>query len=622
LARVINGKYALQDEPIASGGMADVHKAVDLSSRDMPTVAVKLLRLDEDREGLIALFFEREVRALYELRHPNIVTLLDAGRDESDGRRYLVLEWMPQDLPARLAVIRPEGWDDLADAVALPLLEGLAHAHDRQVVHRDVKPANVLVAADGTPKLADFGISKMKSTLVRSAGTVAEFVSRPYAPPEDASTSGFTRDVFGFAVLVLACISSVAPTDYPDIPAAVDGLDAPREVVDLIESCVSLDPSERPQNALVLLAQLEAIQVRRRRKWLETPTIHLTLTKNAREKFVQGSSLPSSDEAEVAGAIEEDLAAGVCIERMLERKVDPPKLSYSDFWLLGESWRYHAVIDRDLPTLALVGAKSFDPGQLDAWRERALAPNFRFVVRPPLNHKTAGDALDSLLLQLEDFHENRDEIERAREADRLFDQWGRQLSAREEAELSGDLPIPYQAFHMDGRRLVFKLVEVPDGDLVGQRRAVASDDGRFLRTAGEVELVRGDELVLYADRVDKAMPQKGSLVKDAYESRVALERQRQALNAARFGSAGAERADLHHLLLDPAVAVPPLDVVVGKWFQEHLDEDKQEAVRGALGCRDFYLLEGPPGTGKTSFIAELIAQELTRNPQARILLAS
>jgi serine/threonine protein kinase len=221
MARVIEGRYALQDEPIASGGMADVYKAVDVGSPDMPTVAVKLLRLNEDREGLIALFFEREVRALNELRHPNIVTLLDAGYDESDGRRYLVLEWMPEDLPARLAAIRPEGWDDFADAIALPLLEGLAHAHDRQVVHRDVKPANVLVAADGTPKLANFGISKMKSTLGRSAGTVAEFVSRPYAPPEDASMSGFTRDVFGFGVLVLACLSSVVSDSQGWVGVAV-----------------------------------------------------------------------------------------------------------------------------------------------------------------------------------------------------------------------------------------------------------------------------------------------------------------------------------------------------------------------------------------------------------------
>lgn len=622
MARVIDGRYALQEEPIAAGGMADVYKAADLRSPDMATVAVKLLRLDEDREGLIALFFEREVRALYELRHPNIVTLLDAGHDQSDGRRYLVLEWMPQDLPARLAAIRPEGWDDFADAIALPLLEGLAHAHDRQVVHRDVKPANVLVAADGTPKLADFGISKMKSTLARSSGTVAEFVSRPYAPPEDASTSGFTRDVFGFGVLVLACLSGAVPKDYPDIPASLDELDAPRDVADLIESCVSLDPANRPANALVLLAQLEAIQLRRRRKWLETPTIHLSLTKHARERFAEGASLPSSSESDIAVAIEEDLAAGVCIERMLDRKVEPPRLSESEFWLFGESWRYHAAIDRDLPALALLGAKPFDPGRMDAWRERALAPNFRFVVRPPLNHKTAGDALDSLLYQVEDFHDNRDQIERAREADRLFDQWARQLSAREEAEMAGDLPLPYEAVRVDGRWVVFKLVEVPDGDLVGQRRAVASEDGRFLRTSGEVESVSGNELVLYADRLDKALPPKGSLIKDAYESRIALERQRQALNAARFGSAGAERADLHQLLLDPSGAAPPRDVTVEKWFQDHLDEDKMNAVRGALGCQDFYLLEGPPGTGKTSFIAELIAQELSRNPRARILLAS
>ena len=121
-------------------------------------------------------------------------------------------------------------------------------------MRQDVKPSNVLVRDDNTPQLADFGIRKVKRQLVESGPTVVDFVSRPFAPPEGHHTSSYSRDVFSFGVLMLWCLAEVPVDDYGDFKDALDTVDASPQLIDLIESCISLDEEERPRTALELYA--------------------------------------------------------------------------------------------------------------------------------------------------------------------------------------------------------------------------------------------------------------------------------------------------------------------------------------------------------------------------------
>ena len=156
--RFVNDRYSFLLSNRRPGGSADVYLGVD-TDRPGERVAIKLLRRSADGERLLHLLYDREVRALKELEHPNIVRLLDAGTDVSTGEHFLVLEWVPSDLESRLNERGVyEGWEDYFEAIGQPVLSALAYAHERQVVHRDVKPANVLIQTDDTPKLADFGL--------------------------------------------------------------------------------------------------------------------------------------------------------------------------------------------------------------------------------------------------------------------------------------------------------------------------------------------------------------------------------------------------------------------------------------------------------------------------------
>ncbi|HET7269506.1 MAG TPA: serine/threonine-protein kinase, partial [Rubrobacter sp.] len=141
------------------GGMARVFLGRD-EVLDRP-VAVKVVEPDaEDPE--IGLRFQREGRAAARLSHPNIVRVFDAGEDKLEGRAvsYIVMEYVPggdlQDLMDRNGPL-PE---TMLSRVGADVAAGLAHAHARGIVHRDVKPRNILLDDRGSPKLADFGIAR------------------------------------------------------------------------------------------------------------------------------------------------------------------------------------------------------------------------------------------------------------------------------------------------------------------------------------------------------------------------------------------------------------------------------------------------------------------------------
>lgn len=176
--RLVAGRYRLLRRA-GHGAMSEVHVARDeVLGRD---VAIKLVRADAigDEGGVERL--EREARAIAGLQHPNVVTIHDALRDGPDAA--IVMELVDGGtLADRLRDEAPMPWRR-AFAVAIDVGRGLQAAHDRGLVHRDVKPANVLLSADGTVKVADFGIA---GAMAASTQTTTVRGSIPYLAPEQA----------------------------------------------------------------------------------------------------------------------------------------------------------------------------------------------------------------------------------------------------------------------------------------------------------------------------------------------------------------------------------------------------------------------------------------------------
>jgi hypothetical protein len=257
---VLGDTYELM-ERLGGGGMGVVYRAHD--RRLGREVAVKILRTgDRDAAPHLLRLFEREARATAQLLHPNIVTLHQVG--EHDGAPYLVLELLSgETLAARLA---RKGRLSVGEALAIldGVLTALAFAHERGVLHRDLKPNNVFITGDERIKVLDFGVAVSLDTdpgpVTRSAGTPG------YMAPEQRSGAAqdARTDVWAAAVLLIECLTGHRPDcgdtlDGRSPAASVESRSSaaiPRAVRVVIERALSADPVVRPGSAGALRADL------------------------------------------------------------------------------------------------------------------------------------------------------------------------------------------------------------------------------------------------------------------------------------------------------------------------------------------------------------------------------
>lgn len=619
-ARMINDRFAIGAEPPREGGLSVVHKAVDLAN-DYRAVAVKFLRTPESSAHLLDIFFDREVRALKALRHENIVRLVDAGVDRDTGERFLALEWFDDSLTAAVDRFRQpdSGWDDFFDEIGSPVLQALAYAHQRGVVHRDVKPNNILLDGDRLPRIADFGIAKLKNSLTDSPLTVAQFASRPFSPPDATSSALYSRDVFAFAVLALWCVSDAPPNDYPDLEGSLEDLEAPPQILGILSRALSFDPAVRQQNADVLLAEIEGIQRQRRNTWDARETLNLTLTQRVQRELT-GQGVPSH--AEAAKAFEQDVSDGAWLEHVLDHDQRPPVPRPDHYFFYGGTRRYHIAADPS--TWSIVATKEFSEAELAQRRSRSWECPFALRIGTITDSLTEEHLRERIVEALDQHRREREERSLDAEERALFSSWHRILDAKEAFATSNEDPIPYRSCTRRGNRLVLQVDEMPDDDIVGQERAIRGEDVGRAALAGEVEEVDEAKLTVtvYVHDTSTKVPPRGFLVMDAGASRKALERQRKALLSIQHCGKDLLRDDLRRFLLHPDEVSIPAPVQPGSWFQSFLDETKRRAVSAALGTHDMFAVHGPPGTGKTTLIVELVLQELKRNPRARILLTS
>jgi hypothetical protein len=290
------------------------------------------------------------------------------------------------------------------------------------------------------------------------------------------------------------------------------------------------------------------------------------------------------------------------------------------YQIYGLSYRYHVKVKEPRCDRLMVFKVWRSPhSMLEQNRDRSWIPPYEFRFGQPLNVLEAQEVIRELQLAVDEDQANRREREADEHERRLYLTWRGVLQAKGDLEKAKQSPLRYNGVRVERGRALFQMLDLPGEDLVGQPRSIRLPNGHFL--AGEVDDVRDRTLALYVTFGDPNLaPRSGELLFDTRAAEAALDRQKAALDAVRFDRA--TRPDLGPLLLHPEKArIPKLGEEVC-FFQSQLDEDKKEAVRAALATEHFLVVEGPPGTGKTTFIAEVVHQTLQRNPEARILLSS
>ena len=271
-APVLAGRYRL-GSVLGEGGMAVVHRAEDtLLQRP---VAVKVLR-DNVAGTADRARFTAEVRTLGALSHAGLVTVLDAGVAEQ--RPYLVMELVDG---GTLADVSTPLELERAAAIGAQVASALAYAHARGIIHRDVKPANVLLCRDGRVKLADFGIARIVGDTVHHTRTGALIGTVSYLSPEQVEGAELTTalDVYSLGLVLLELITGRRPFPGPSVESALSRLSRPPEMpLDLpagwwalLTAMTARNPADRP-TALEVSQRLSALRGDTRvRALTETP---------------------------------------------------------------------------------------------------------------------------------------------------------------------------------------------------------------------------------------------------------------------------------------------------------------------------------------------------------------
>jgi len=245
----LGGRYRVA-ERLGRGGMADVHRAEDLVLHR--TVAVKIFRGGMERESDLARF-RAEVRTLAGLTHPHLVALYDAGGDVAQP--WCAMEYVDGgSLVDRTETVPREGVARLGQQVA----SALAHVHGRGIVHRDVKPSNVLLSSRGSAFLSDFGVARLvDGTRMTQSGLMIGTAA--YLSPEQVrgETAGPAADVYALGLVLLEILTG--RREYPGsaVESAVARLSRRPAVPDdldpgwyaLLTAMTALDPDDRPAAA-------------------------------------------------------------------------------------------------------------------------------------------------------------------------------------------------------------------------------------------------------------------------------------------------------------------------------------------------------------------------------------
>ena len=250
MSAALRDRYVL-GSLLGSGGMADVHRATDTTLER--SVAVKVLR-DVAGDESARHRFVAEARTLAGLSHRNLVTVLDAGIGEDDDRPFLVMELVEGRSLADALEDGPLTPEDAA-AVGAQVAAALAYAHGRGVVHRDVKPGNVLLGGDGRVKLADFGIARLLGDTARHTRTGTAIGTAAYLAPEQVRGEDVTgaADTYALGLVLLEALTGHrafpgSPTEAalarlqrdPEVPA-----DLPGGWAALLTAMTAADPTDR-----------------------------------------------------------------------------------------------------------------------------------------------------------------------------------------------------------------------------------------------------------------------------------------------------------------------------------------------------------------------------------------
>ena len=266
------GRYHVEAE-IGRGAMGVVYRARDPKiDRIVAIKTISLAGIEPSEEQEYRERFAQEARAVGKLAHPGIVTIFDAGEDAETREPFFVMEYVPgHTLSEQIA--DAGGRLPFSDALhfGCQIAEALQYAHSQGVIHGDIKPANILIASDGTAKIADFGVAHLNQSVATHAGKV--FGSPAYMAPEqlNGAEPDVRSDLFSLGVTLYSMLTGFRPfqgnsaqtvsfkvMNVEPLPVSSLQADLPPDLDEIVQKAIAKDPAERYQSGADFAKDLRA----------------------------------------------------------------------------------------------------------------------------------------------------------------------------------------------------------------------------------------------------------------------------------------------------------------------------------------------------------------------------
>src|SRR5947199_4323543 len=264
---LFDGRYRIMRK-LGTGGMANVYLAEDqeLGRR----VAIKILNDRHANDDQFVERFRREAKNAAALSHPNIVSIYDRG--EAEGSYYIAMEYLDGRSLKELIVSRGPAPVGVAVEYARQILQALRFAHRHGIVHRDIKPHNVLVDAEGRVKVTDFGIARAGTSQMTEVGSIVG--TAQYLSPEQAKGTAVDQrsDIYSLGIVLYELLTGAVPftgdtpveiamkhiSETPDVPSALRP-EIPHDLDLVVTRALAKDPAERYQSAEEMDADLDRV---------------------------------------------------------------------------------------------------------------------------------------------------------------------------------------------------------------------------------------------------------------------------------------------------------------------------------------------------------------------------
>jgi hypothetical protein len=590
--------------------MSTVQKAFD--SQGNCFVAIKRMKHAQLDDLRWKESFNREYAALSDLcSHPNIVNLIEAGSDNVGF--YMVLEWLETNLADSVLKNGAMKWDHFYTGIGRPILEAIAFAQSRRWDHRDIKPQNILLSTDGSPRISDYGIAKQFEN-PRLGITFNSFRSAPFTPPEDDSGDwGRSRDCFSWAAVAVFCLTGKVPADYGALAGALNAIsqhDAPTEI---LRTALSDDPSERPPLASALLAEVDNWFAASQSREQAQATCYLQVDPSLLQRLYRVFDL--NDAKEVQRELLEELNEVPVGFRALDAPASRVGVRIS-----AVAWTFEAFPSPDRERLVITRAWQSRPAEVERHREAGFRPPVSFSFALPPDRSKARVLVDELLLELEAFEAEQRDRALIAQRDRIFRVWYAFLRAKADLEARRENAIAFTDFKVRDATVAL-VTELPAPlEIIGQSRVIRMSSGGHVFC--DVIDVNLEEVVVSVTAGDpNRIPRRGKLEINTVAAEKAIERQRRALDAVNYNRAASPR--LRAIIADPSTNREPVLVTIPKVIGGGpFDAEKRDVLVRALGVQDALAIQGPPGTGKTRLIEEILVQYFERNPRHRVLLSA